>query len=82
MSVEEVNWLKSGKYRIPILRLLSKKAMLPSEIAVELSINRASVSRILGDLRGEGMVKSTKGRTRTITYQATEKGLGLVEELG
>ena len=81
MSVEDINWLKSGKYRILVLRLLAEQPMLPSELASEMSLHRVSVSRILTDLRVKGLVTRTRGRTRTTTYQVTELAIQLLHEL-
>jgi DNA-binding MarR family transcriptional regulator len=72
MDIEKVNWVKGGKYRAVILKLLAENPQLPSEIASSLSLARASVSRILRGMEKEGLVARTKSRTRTITYYLTD----------
>ena len=74
MSVGLVNWLKDGKYRIQVLRLLQDKNYLSSEIAEKLNVNRASMSRILRVLKKKGLVKSISEGSRTVTYLITKKG--------
>jgi len=81
VDIETVNWVRSGPQRIPVLKLLRAKPRLPSEIAQELNLNRASVSRILADLKGKGLVVNTKGKTRTITYLVTEQGRKLLDSI-
>ena len=81
MSIELTNWLKDGKYRIPILKLLQSKNYLSSELAKKLNINRASMSRILKALRKKGLVKYISGRSRTVTYLITKKGREVLKKL-
>lgn len=78
MDVELITWLKDGKYRIKTLRLLTAKPMLSSELAKRLGINRASMSRILRGLKEHGLVSAVSGKTRTVTYTLTEKGLEIL----
>lgn len=82
MDVELINWLKDGKYRIKTLRLLSAKPMLSSEVANRLGINRASMSRILRGLKERGLVSAVSGKSRTVTYVLTKKGLGALKISG
>jgi DNA-binding transcriptional regulator GbsR (MarR family) len=79
MSTELINWLRDGRYRLKILNLLVSRPMLPSEIAKALDISRSSVSRILKGLRDRGLVKTIHGRTRTITYVATDSALKVLD---
>jgi DNA-binding MarR family transcriptional regulator len=79
MDVELINWLKDGKYRIKTLRLISAKPMLSSELANRLGINRASMSRILRGLKERDLVSAVSGKTRTVTYTLTEKGLEILK---
>jgi len=81
MSIELVNWLKDGKYRIPILKLLQDKNYLSSELAEKLNINRASMSRILRALRKKGLVRSISSDSRTVTYLLTKKGEETLKDL-
>lgn len=66
MDLVLVNWMKDGKYRIAVLKTLGNKNLLSSELASELGINRASMSRILRDMKNKGLVRSTTGDSRTI----------------
>ena len=79
MSLEIITWLKDGKYRIKILKLLNKQIMIPSEIADKLNLNRASVSRILKQLKEKELVKSTSAGSRTISYEISKKGIEILE---
>ncbi len=79
MELELKNWLKDGKYRKLTLKLLSKQDLLSSEIAMKLEINRASMSRILRDLKEKNLVDTTSGNSRTVTYSITLLGKKLLE---
>ena len=81
MDLVLINWVKDGKYRTAVLKTLASRDLLSSELASELGINRASMSRILRDLKDKGLVKPTVGRSRTITYSITPLGKKTVEEL-
>ena len=81
MERELLNWLKDGPYRKRILELLtSNKSMIPSEIAKELNIHRASVSRILSDMKKKKLIDSIKKQSRTISYTLNEKGSKLYQK--
>jgi DNA-binding HxlR family transcriptional regulator len=81
MDLEMINWLRDGKYRIRTLRALSARAMLSSELADKLSVNRASMSRILRALKERGLVSAVSVQSRTVTYTLTEKGLEILKIL-
>ncbi|MCD6226402.1 MAG: ArsR family transcriptional regulator [Candidatus Aenigmarchaeota archaeon] len=81
MDTDLLGFLKDGKYRIKTLNLLNEKPMLSSELAKQLNINRASMSRILRVLREKNLVFSTSNKTRTVVYSITEKGKKVLEEL-
>ena len=82
MDIKLVNWVKDGKYRIKTLKLLKVEPKLPSELASKLNVNRASMSRILKDLKTKELVDSISSESRTSTYYLTKKGKELVKELG
>lgn len=79
MNLELINWIKDGKYRIRTLELLCSKSLLSSELAHNLGINRASMSRILKVLRERDLVSPVSERSRTVTYRITEKGVELLK---
>jgi len=81
MDLELINWLKDGKYRIRILRALSRRSMLPSELADSLAINRSSVSRLLAGLRKRGLINAVTSGSRTVTYELTERGMEVAKIL-
>ena len=81
MDLEKINWVKGGKYRIEILKLLSEKPMLPSEIAFTISLSRQSVSRILRSMENEKLIGKTYSKTRTISYFLLDSGLEILREL-
>lgn len=69
-----MTWLKDGKYRIKVLKLLKIKTFLPSELAKELDLNRASVSRILKQMKGKKLIDSISAGSRTVSYSISGKG--------
>ncbi|MBA7539580.1 hypothetical protein ES705_31860 [subsurface metagenome] len=79
METELITWLKDGRYRIKTLQLLSKKPLLSSELAEELHINRASMSRVLRDLETKELVLAISGKSRTVTYIIEKKGKEILE---
>ena len=81
MDIKLLAWLKDGKYRTRILTILRKNNRLPSELATELDINRASVSRILKALSEKELVKGVSSESRTICYTITEKGSQALKDL-
>lgn len=81
MDVELQNWLRSGKYRVEVLKLLYEKPYLPSELAKELSVHRSSMARILSDLLKERLVSRTVKNTKTKTYFLTQEGRAVSAEL-
>lgn len=77
-SLEIINWLKSGKYRVPMLNeLLSPKS--PSELAGILNINRASVSRIIKDLTSKKLIDCTESGAKTKLCIINEKGKHIIK---
>ena len=71
---EIIVWLKDGKYRIKILKLLNIESLLPSEIAQNLQTHRSTISRTLKQLKKEGLVDRVSSVSRTKEYYITEKG--------
>jgi len=55
--------------------------MLSSELAIELDVNRASMSRILKALKEKNLVISTSNKTRTVVYSISKLGKQTLEEL-
>ena len=80
MRLETLAFLKDGKYRVAILKELTNSPKLPSEIAFNLEINRASVSRILRIMKEKGMVQSHSGEGRVVLYTITEEGKNALQE--
>ena len=76
-----LNWLKSGKYRFLILKHLNESPKTPSELSDILKINRASISRILKDLRNKGLVENTTEKAKTVLYILTSKGSDFFKEM-
>lgn len=81
MDLNLIVFLKDGKYRIEILKLLSKQHYLPSELATKLNINRASISRILKDLKDKELIISSSNNSRTIIYSITDLGKKILDEV-
>jgi DNA-binding MarR family transcriptional regulator len=81
MDADLLVFLKDSIYRIKILKILERKSMLSSELALELDVNRASMSRILKLLKEKDLVISTSNKTRTVLYSISEKGKKIIGEL-
>jgi DNA-binding MarR family transcriptional regulator len=81
MDVNLLGFLKDGTYRIKTLKILNEKPMLSSELAIELDVNRASMSRILKVLKEKNLVISTSNKTRTVVYSISKLGKKTLEEL-
>ena len=81
MDIELLNWLKDSKYRIVTLKSLLANPMLSSEIANKLNLNRASMSRILRDLKSRNLVKPISNKSRTVTYIVNDKYRQIMKEL-
>ena len=81
MDLETIGFLKDGKYRKLILGELNKSPALPSELADKLQINRASISRILKDLKERELIDSVSSNSRTVIYRLTKKGKDIAEKL-
>ena len=81
MDTNLLGFLKDGNYRIKTLEILNKKPLLSSELAIELDVNRASMSRILKVLKEKNLVISTSNNTRTVVYSISKKGKEVLEEL-
>ena len=80
-DIELINWVESGHYRISILKRLSNQPKNPSELAEICNINRASVSRILKDLKKKNLVDSTKESAKNKLYFITSEGKRLLDIL-
>ena len=79
--LELVTWVKDGPYRLRVLQLLSKKSYLPSELADELDVHRASMSRILSDLKEKNLISGVSCESRTVLYSITVTGLEVLKTL-
>jgi len=74
-------FLKDGIYRIKILKALENKSMLSSELALELNVNRSSMSRMLKLLKEKDLIVSNSNKTRTVLYSISKKGKKIIGEL-
>ncbi|MBU4189846.1 MAG: ArsR family transcriptional regulator [Candidatus Thermoplasmatota archaeon] len=81
MNLELITWVKDGCYRIRVLEILCENSFLPSELADKISINRASISRILKVMKDKKLVSSTRTNSRTISYSITPLGKKLLKDL-
>lgn len=80
-ELELVAWVKGGKNRYDILKLLSNSNYLPSEIAHKLNKHRASISRTMNELVGHKLIFSTAGNSRAKLYSITLAGKKLLEKI-
>lgn len=81
MTVEwdDVSYVISSRYRILVLRQLSKGPSTPSQIAEQTDTSIAHVSRALGNLRERSLVDLlvSEERTKGRVYGSTEAGEGV-----
>jgi DNA-binding HxlR family transcriptional regulator len=73
-KLEIKNWLISGKFRILVLKNLEQGPKTPSQLANNLDINRASISRILRVLKEKKLVDWTKQSAKTKLCYLTQEG--------
>ena len=78
---ELIAWVKDGPYRLKILLALEQRSYLPSELANKFEINRASVSRIMKNLKGKNLVIPTRSGSRTCSYSTTDLGKKLMSKI-
>jgi len=74
MNLDIISFLKDGKYRLDLLKDIKESPKLPSEIAKKFQLNRASVSRILRDLKNKNLIIPHSEKSRTIIYSITKSG--------
>lgn len=74
MNLGLVGFLKDGPYRLQTLKILQNSPNLSSELAEKLGINRASMSRILRELKKKDLVVASSTGGRTIVYSISDKG--------
>lgn len=80
MNLELITWIKDGPDRSKVLKLLQKNGhLLPSELADEFEVHRASISRILKDLKEKELVVTTKSGSRTVSYSLSDLGRKALE---
>ena len=79
--LETITWLKDGKHRSVILNLLNSKPHLPTEIHEKTKIDRATISRVLHDLKDKELVDSISKKSRTVTYFITDPGIKILKEI-
>ena len=78
---ELIAWVKDGPYRLKILLALEQRSYLPSELANKFEINRASVSRIMKNLKEKNLVIPTRSGSRTCSYSTTDLGKKLMSKI-
>lgn len=76
-----ITWVKDGPYRRKVLNKLGNENYLSSELADSLNINRASMSRILRQMKNKDLVDGTKAGSRTKSYSLTDKGKKVLENI-
>lgn len=80
MTWDELGFIKSGRHRQKILKMLATKNMMPTEISDELKIHLSQVTRNLGELEERGLIKClTPSLRKGRLYSATEKGKKLLK---
>lgn len=78
-----IGFLKSGKYRIPILKILNTEINTPREIVSDLNTSFSQVSRTLTELKENELIAcKTPNRNKGKIYGVTEKGLFLLKNIG
>jgi predicted transcriptional regulator len=79
MDIDLLCFLKDGKYRIKVLKLLDEKPMISSELANIVGVNRTSMSRILKVLKEKNLVISNSNKTRTVIYSLSNLGKKIIK---
>ena len=78
-----IGFIKSGKYRIPLLKLINAELFTPSEMADELKVCISQTSRTLKELLENELVTcNTPERNKGKIYRITEKGRSLINIIG
>lgn len=80
-KLEIKNWLISGRFRIPVLKNLEQGPKTPSQLAHNLEINRASISRILRVLKEKRLIDWTKQSAKTKLCYLTQEGKKAIDIL-
>jgi|TARA_B100001971_G_C17728347_1_gene304692 DNA-binding MarR family transcriptional regulator len=82
MIYELLGFIKAGKYRKEIVKLLDKEILTPTEISERLEIDITQVSRNLSQLREKGIVKVlTPTLRKGKIYSLTESGNQYLDNL-
>lgn len=79
MNLSLIGFLKDGPYRIKTLQILAQSPTISSELAEKLNINRASMSRILKELKEKDLVTTTNTGGRTIVYSLSQTGKEILQ---
>ena len=70
-----IGFIKSGKYRIPLLNLINSGLLTPSELTGVLKISLSQTSRTLKELADNELVTcKTPNRNKGKIYRITETG--------
>ncbi len=78
-----IGFVKSGKYRIPLLKLIHSGLLTPSEMADVLEISISQTSRTLKELSDNELVAcKTPERNKGKIYRITETGDTLLDIIG
>lgn len=83
MKNETMAFLKSGKYRIQVLRSINEKGLIvPRDLSQTLNIHLSQASRTLLELENKGLVEcTTPDRVKGRIYRLTEKGARTLKDL-
>jgi len=78
-----IGFLKAGKYRIKILKILEESQIIPNEIAKRLGVNPSQVSRTLSELKKVDLIIcKTPTRIKGRIYKVSKKGFHTLKLLG
>ena len=75
-----LGFIKSGKYRKPVLKIIQDKLVTPHEIATVLNTSLSQISRTLKELElQELIICNTPDRIKGKIYRITKKGINLLK---
>lgn len=81
-TLKVIGYLVSSKYRVKVVKSLSKNDNTPTGIANDCGIRTNHISKVLKELKDSGIAVCTNERDRKYrNYQLTELGREVAKEL-
>lgn len=81
-SLKVMRHIISSTYRVKVVKSLSKRDMIPTEIANDSGIRTNHISKVLAELKAKGIVVCTNEKQKkNRNYHLTDLGKEIAEEL-